>query len=116
MPRELTLPHHGWLPNIRSVQVQTHSRCNADCVFCPYIESEHATTNRGAMQDDVWKLILANLIVFRDGINAGKFCPYLMQEPLIDKTIFDKIADVYDNFPKTCVEVSTNGAALTEKA
>lgn len=113
--KTLQLPRHGWLPDITHVQVQTHSRCNADCVFCPYIESEHAA-NHGRMSDETWKLILANLAPFRDGINLGKFCPYLMQEPLVDKTIFDKIEDIYDAFPKTCVEVSTNGAALTEKA
>jgi hypothetical protein len=38
-----------------------------------------------------------------------------MQEPLIDPSIFAKVQDIYDRFPKTLVEVSTNGAALTEK-
>jgi hypothetical protein len=112
--RQLELPRHGWLPDIRNVQVQTHSRCNADCVFCPYVESEHAT-NAGRMTDETWHLILANLRPFTNGINMGKFCPYLMQEPLIDKTIFSKIADIYRCFSRTCVEVSTNGAALTDK-
>jgi len=37
-----------------------------------------------------------------------------MQEPLIDKTIFTKIEDVYALFPTVRVEVSTNGAALTD--
>lgn len=113
--RTLELPCHGWLPKIRNVQVQTHSRCNANCVFCPYIESEHAA-NHGRMTDHTWKLIIANLVPFAETINQGKFCPYLMQEPMIDKTIFDKIDDIYRAFPQTCVEVSTNGAALTPKA
>lgn len=112
--RQYDGPRHGWLPPIKNIQVQTHSRCNANCVFCPYIESWHAD-NHGRMQNEVWKSILANLAPFKDGINTGKFCPYLMQEPLIDKTIFDKIEDIYQAFPQTCVEVSTNGAALTEK-
>src|ERR1019366_8663469 len=33
MPR-LELPTLGRLPNIKYVQIQTHSRCNADCLFC----------------------------------------------------------------------------------
>jgi Iron-sulfur cluster-binding domain len=114
MAKTLELPRYGWLPDIRYVQVQTHSRCNADCVFCPYVESEHAA-EPGKMTDETWHLILANLRPFSAGINTGKFCPYLMQEPLIDRTIFDKIKDIYRCFPGTCVEVSTNGAALTDK-
>jgi sulfatase maturation enzyme AslB (radical SAM superfamily) len=105
-------PMKNWLPDIRYVQVATHSRCNADCVFCPYSESEHFK-HPGMMRDETWHLILSNLRPWSAGLK--KFCPYLMQEPLIDKTIFAKIADIYRCFPKIAVEVSTNGAALTEK-
>lgn len=110
----VSLPTLGRLPNIKYVQIQTHSRCNADCVFCPYIESEHAA-NHGRMDDKLWHHVLANLRPFAKSINQGKVCPYLMQEPLIDVTIFSKIDDIYKCFPQTCVEVSTNGAALTDK-
>jgi iron-sulfur cluster protein len=112
--KELALPKFGWLPNIKYVQIQTHSLCNADCVFCPYIESEHYK-HPGRMTERTWKLILDNLAPFREGINSGKVCPYLMQEPLLDKTLSTKIKDVYRYFPNTCVEVSTNGAALVPK-
>ena len=110
--RVLQLPKYGWLPKISNVQIQTHSRCNADCVFCPYSESSHAA-DPGRMTDETWHLILSNLRPWSDELNKGKICPYLMQEPLIDHTIFSKIADLYRCWPKTCVEVSTNGAALT---
>lgn len=109
----LKIPEYGWLPEIRYVQIQTHSRCNADCLFCPFIESEHHS-NSGCMTDDTWKLILDNLVPWKEFIEQGKICPYLMQEPLIDKTIFNKIEDIYRYFPNTCVEVSTNGAALID--
>lgn len=115
MLRVLQLPRHGWLPPIRNVQVMTHSRCNANCWFCPHVESEHNTTNKGSMTNETWRNILLNLVPFASGINAGKFCPYLMNEPLIDRTIFEKIDDVYRYFPQTCLEISTNGAALTDK-
>src|SRR5262245_33324273 len=86
-------------PNIRFVQIQTHSRCNADCVFCPWIESEHNTVNRGEMTNGTWQLVLDRLMPFADGINRGKVCPYLMNEPLIDRGIFEKINDIYQRFP-----------------
>ena len=101
------------IPKIKYVQIATHSRCNADCLFCPYIESQHHA-NKGIMTDETWKRILDNLTMFRDTLQ--KICPYLMQEPLIDKTIFDKIAMIYQYFPEVCVEISTNGAALTQVA
>jgi hypothetical protein len=65
------------------------------------------------MKDETWHLILSNLRPWTQSLK--KFCPYLMQEPLIDKTIFSKIADIYRCFPQCSVEVSTNGAALTEQ-
>jgi hypothetical protein len=102
------------LPDIRFVQIQTHSRCNADCVFCPYVESWHYE-NPGVMTQALWEKVLNELTPFSEGINRGKICPYLMQEPLIDKSIFQKINDIYSMFPRTLVEVSTNGAALTDQ-
>ncbi len=102
------------IPMIRYVQVQTHSRCNADCVFCPYIESWHAA-HPGRMSETLWQKILHDLTPFASGINKGKFLPYLMQEPLIDPSIFHKIRDIYTHFPTTTVELSTNGMALTPK-
>lgn len=98
--------------DIRNVQIQTHSRCNANCVYCPYIESQHHQ-NPGVMSDQLWEKVLRDLTPFADGINQGKVCPYLMQEPLIGKSIFDKIEQIYFVFPRTQVEISTNGAALT---
>lgn len=110
---QLQVPRFGWLPNIMYVQVATHSRCNADCVFCPYSESEHFK-HPGMMTEETWHRILANLRPWSESLR--KFCPYLMQEPLIDKTIYSKIDDIYRCFPKISVEISTNGAALTESA
>lgn len=108
----LQLPQNRWLPVIKYVQVMTHSRCNADCVFCPFVESEHYK-HPGMMKDRTWRNILLNLVPWKDSLD--KFCPYLMQEPLIDKTIFTKIEQIYELFPNVKVEVSTNGAALTEE-
>lgn len=106
-------PRHQHLPSIRYVQIATHSRCNADCVFCPYIESAHAA-NHGRMTDETWNLILDNLAPWAHQLE--KICPYLMQEPLLDKTIYSKIESIYERFPDVGVEISTNGAALTEDA
>lgn len=104
------------MPNIRNVQIATHSRCNANCVFCPYVESWHAQ-QPGVMSDAVWHRILTELSGprFFAGINTGKVCPYLMQEPLLDPRIIERTEDIYATFPQTTVEIATNGAALSRR-
>lgn len=67
------------------------------------------------MPEDLWLKILDDLLPWKASIEQGKVLPYLMQEPLIDKTIFRKIDQIYERFPKTFVELSSNGAALTPK-
>jgi len=104
---------HG-IPLIKYVQIQTQSRCNADCLFCPYSESWHAE-NPGRMSDDLFNKVLEQLLPFSYGINKGKVCPYLMQEPLLDSRIFKRIQLIYKYFPGTLVEISTNAMVLNDK-
>ena len=92
------------MDDLRYVQIQTHARCNADCVFCPYSHSWHAA-HPGRMGDDLWRKILDDLQPFAEGLSRGLVAPYLMQEPLLDPTIFDKIADIYAAFPRTMVQI-----------
>ena len=103
------------LPPITNVQIQTHSRCNADCVFCPYVESWHAA-NPGRMSEELFGSILEQLRPFAPLIERGRVSPYLMQEPLLDRRIYDWIERIYAAFPGTMVEISTNGAALSPRA
>ncbi len=101
------------LPPLRYIQIQTHSRCNATCLFCPYPESWHGN-HHGVMSDQLFSKILADLAPFEASISRGMIAPYLMQEPLLDPKIFDRIEQIYRHFPKTMVQVSTNGSALSD--
>ncbi|MBF0287131.1 MAG: hypothetical protein HQM14_04875 [SAR324 cluster bacterium] len=56
------------LPMIRYIQIQTHSRCNADCIFCPDTDSWHAR-HSGKMSDSLWQKVLHDLTPFAKGIN-----------------------------------------------
>lgn len=103
------------LPDISFVQIQTASNCTADCLFCPWSESWHHD-NPGKMDDRLFEKILGDLKPFEVGINAGKVCLYLMNEPLSDRDIFKKIRRVYEVFPRTEVEISTNATNLNERA
>lgn len=102
------------LPNILNVQIQTHTRCNADCMFCPHVEGWHAK-NPGVMDDALWEKVLTDLKPFSAGLSQGKVCLYNFEEPLLDRTIFEKTERVYQEFPDTMVELSTNCAALNDR-
>jgi len=102
------------LPPIRHVQIQTHSRCNADCVFCPYTQSWHHA-HPGQMSEALFNRILRELKPWEHLLNRGTIAPYLMQEPMADPAIIDRIEAIYAAFPNTSVEISTNGEPLTPK-
>jgi len=101
------------LPMIRNVQIQTHSHCNANCVICPRAESWHAA-HPGEMSDAVFRRILDELRPFSFCINRGRVNPYLMQEPLLDPKLFERIEMIWQRLPGTIIGLSTNGVALTE--
>ena len=98
---------------IKNVQIQTQSACNANCVFCPWIESWHHE-NHGIMPTEVFIDILHALLPFSDSIaQKGKICPYLMQEPFADKRMLDLISIIQDIHPNACIELSTNCSLLS---
>ena len=70
------------------MQIQTVSACNANCYFCPYVGSWHKQ-NPGKMEDDVFVKIVDQLAKYQ----IKKFCPYLENEPFLDKKLFDRGRD-----------------------
>ncbi len=93
----------------RAIQIQTDSRCNARCLFCGYTDT-HKSLPQGAMDDDLFKKIVdecgKHLI--------GRISPYLMNEPLLDRKMPERIA--YINKKKkfiTKTKINSNGALLT---
>ncbi len=101
---------HSDLPGEFHVQIQTTSRCNAQCVFCPYPDSWHAQ-NPGRMSQEVFEKILAELKAFR----IGKICPYFENEPLMDPDLLDRIERIKAELQFRCLEISTNGHLLTPR-
>jgi len=92
-----------------NVQIQTVSNCNGKCIFCPYLGSWHQK-NPGKMDWDVYKKIIRNLKPFK----ISKFCPYLQNEPLLDKGLFKKIDYALKRLDIQKVEISTNLAFLND--
>jgi hypothetical protein len=90
-----------------NVQIQTTSVCNGGCIICPYRGSWHQK-NPGCMSEDTYRRIIHGLKEFK----VKKFCPYLENEPLADRSIFERIDYAVSNLDIEWVEMSTNLALL----
>lgn len=92
-----------------SVQIQTTSRCNGQCNFCPYPEVSDTITH-GTMDETVFRGIIDELSQHR----ISALYPYLMNEPFLDKDIFAKVGYMKKKMPHVPVVLNTNGLLLTD--
>lgn len=93
----------------RAIQIMTDSRCNARCLFCGYMDV-HKTHPQGKMDDDLFKKIADEC--GRHWI--GRISPYLMNEPLMDPKMPERIAYINKvKKPITKTKINSNGALLT---
>ncbi len=91
---------------IEHVQVETSSWCNRDCEFCP---NAVITQPKELMPRDLYRRILAELAAQNF---AGRFSPYLRNEPLLDKRLPTLIADARAALPEALIFLNSNGDAL----
>ena len=92
----------------RTIQIQTFTGCNADCIFCPYGET-YTTQPKGKMPIELFRRIIDEAAEH----DVRRISPYLMNEPLMDREMFDKIRYINEKIPDCKVVVTTNGHFLT---
>jgi MoaA/NifB/PqqE/SkfB family radical SAM enzyme len=90
-----------------NVQIQTTAFCNASCGFCPYPETSK-TLPMGTMDDDLFRSIVDQLA----GREILLLQPFLMNEPLMDKRIVDRIAYMQSKVRGARLNITTNGVLL----
>lgn len=90
-------------------QLQTISYCNYDCVICPY-RRVRRHIKHGRISEDLFNKILEECKRHRNYVK--NFFLTLMNEPLLDATIAQKIQQVKDALPDCRVIVITNGSML----
>ncbi len=96
----------------RIVQIQTTSYCNASCTICPYPTVQKNLVH-GLMDDATFKKIIDECASH----NVHRIIPYLMNEPLADPKIIERIRYIKEKNPNAYVSISTNASLLTrEKA
>jgi hypothetical protein len=112
MNRVVKRAHLGFDPQqdlFRAVHIQTSTRCNYSCSFCP-----NATLSRPAeeMELPLYRRIIGQLEPL--GFN-GWIHLYLMGEPLTDPRIVELAALAAEACPSARIQVQTNGSLLTRE-
>lgn len=92
----------------KAVQIETDSRCNSYCKFCPYSITSKKFKN-ARMSDDLFSSLIEELKLFQPVVLA----PYMNNEPFIDKKIIDRIKKVREALPNTFIDIATNGSLLS---
>jgi len=99
-----------WTKNFpRAIQIETDSRCNSKCNYCPYTETSKRF-GHSKMNEELFLKILRELAEFKPQVIA----PYMNNEPLIDKEIFRRMKLVRKALPNVFIDFSTNGSLLTQ--
>lgn len=93
------------------ITMETYTKCNAACSFCPYPSLERIDTK---MSDSLIEKII------RDLGDVPKNLPFLISpfkvnEPLLDIRIFDVLATCNEQLPNAGLRIFSNGSTLTAK-
>jgi hypothetical protein len=90
----------------RFIQIETNLACNAKCPFCPYVHMERGPK---VMEDWIWRKIVDETRGW--GVT---YRPFLINEPLSEKRLFEVIAYIKQD-ETARVEINTNGGLLDER-
>lgn len=92
------------------VHLETLSLCNADCVFCPYSSLDRKGT---PMADELIAKIVDDLAAIPRSV-PFQLSPFKVNEPFLDKRLFDILALVNEKLPHASITLTTNASPLTE--
>ena len=91
--------------------IQTTSRCNSACVICPY-PNLPASMPRGDMDQAVFTSVVDEIATYPP---LDRVMLYLMNEPLCDRRIVQRIRYTRSKLPDTEIYILTNGINLTDE-
>ncbi len=92
----------------RLVAIETTSRCNAACSFCPYPLKQ---TDKAAMEQALFEKIVDDCTRFP----LRKIEPLLNGEPFVDARIAERLALIRRRLPRTILHLVTNGNAMVPR-
>jgi MoaA/NifB/PqqE/SkfB family radical SAM enzyme len=91
----------------RFIQLETVTKCNAKCPFCPQNE---IVRDPARMPAEIWQKIVDDTRGW--GLT---YRPFLTNEPFVDNRMPEIVRYIKDNDPTARVEFNTNGELVTEK-
>jgi MoaA/NifB/PqqE/SkfB family radical SAM enzyme len=94
----------------KTVQLETQSGCNADCVFCDYGVS-YPKQPKGKIDWALFVKIVDECARHR----VRRFSPYLTNEPFADKELLERLKYVNQKMPWCKVVVTTNAHYLVRE-
>ena len=94
------------------ILIQTISYCNARCLICPYADTV-SIQEQGRMDLDLFKRIIDEASLYQNQVR--QIMPYLMNEPLLDKNLLEKIEYTHLKNPKAWIHIVTNGVLLNDE-
>ena len=99
--------HMPYTAKPKFIQMETVTKCNAKCPFCPQNE---IVRDPARMPTETWRKIVADTRGW--GIT---YRPFLTNEPFVDNRMPEIVRYLKDNDPTARVEINTNGELMTEK-
>ncbi len=99
---------NGDFEHPRLVAIETTSRCNAKCSFCP---NSALVRDKKDMSDELFEKIVEDCRSFP--LEAIE--PFLNGEPFVDEAIIPRLEHIRSRLPKTKLRLYTNGSAMTPR-
>ena len=99
-----------YLDQPREVALETFSKCQASCTFCPYTILSRIGTK---MSDTLIEAVMEQMERFEIPFF---FTPFHVNEPLLDVRVLPLLADFNRRIPKGAIRLFTNGGPLTDAA
>ena len=96
------------IPHPRIIHIETRTRCNSTCSFCPANYNENSRDDLFMEDNLVYKIL--NELKEIDFMNRVFF--YNNNEPFLDKRIFEFIKRAREALPKGYLELKSNGRGL----
>lgn len=95
-----------------SVQIQTVSGCNANCIFCPNKKTELDIPLGKRMPMELYKSIVDQCV----DLGVRRYSPYLMNESMLDPELPARVAYISERKkPWMFSKINSHGGLLTER-
>lgn len=101
---EFLTERHVYMDYPRNIGIETVGRCNANCGFCPHEELDRKQLE---MSDFLFEKILTELTQIPPDLPI-KIFPNLINEPFMDKKIFDRLKRINTALPRADIHIFTN--------